>query len=366
MSASHSQNGAQALRVLGWPAFGNRAEQPYNWLLYSHLQALGVEVEEYSLRRALSGDFSVLHLHWPDRRVRDRNAVAALARSGALLALLDAARARGVRVVWTVHNLEAHEGRRHAWLEPRFWRGFTRRLDGILSLSPSGLDAIRERHPALRRTPGFVTPHGHYRSVYPCNIGREEARALLGLSGGARIIGFFGQLRPYKNVIHLVRVFRSLNDPNTRLLIAGRPKPEALADEIHAAAEGDPRVHLVPAFVPDEEVQRYFRAADLLVLPYREILNSGSAMFSLSFDRPVLVPRKGAMADLAEQVGPRWVRTYEGELAPETLGEALAWAATLDRGERPPLQEMEWPRIAQLTLEAYRALGARVLSQEMR
>jgi glycosyltransferase involved in cell wall biosynthesis len=341
------------LRVLGRPAFSNEREQPYNAALYRHLRALGVEVEEYSARRLLRGGWSILHLHWPDRRVRDPAAAAALARSAALLASLDAARLRGTRVVWTAHNLQAHDGRFHLWLEPRYWRAFARRVDGVIALSPAGLDAVRERHPVLRDRPGFVVPIGHYRAAYPRDASREQARDALELPRDARVVIFFGQLRAYKGVPSLVHAFRALPDPDARLLVVGMPKPPALAAELAEAVGGDPRVRLVPRFVPDDEVQLWLRAADLVALPYREILNSGSAVLALSFDRPVLVPRRGAMGELEAVAGPQWVRTYEGELTTEVLDAALRWAAA-PRAASPDLSSMEWGRVARLTLLAYR------------
>lgn len=344
------------LGVLGWPAFANRAEQPYNWLLYSHLRKLGIRVDEYGVSRALSGRYSILHLHWPDRRVRDPSAVAAMARSAGLLALLDAARARGVRIVWTVHNLEAHEGTCRPWLETRYWRGLTRRVDGFISLFESGLPVIRRRFPALRERPGFAVPHGHLRGVYPDEVDRAEARRALGLPPDSRVVAFVGQVRPYKNVTGLIRAFRELPEPDGRLLVAGRPKPAALARELRAAAENDPRVRLDLRFIPDDELQLCLRAADLVALPYRDVFNSSSALLGLSFDRPVLVPNIGGMPDLAGSVGEAWVRTYAGDLTPAELSGALGWAAAGTRPDRAPLEHLGWERVARLTLEAYRAV----------
>lgn len=344
------------LSVLGYPAFSNRAENPYNWLLYSHVRALGVGVQEYTVGRALTGAFSILHLHWPDRRVRDPKLFSALARSGALIALLDAVHARGMSVVWTVHNLESHGGRVHAGLERWYWRSLARRVDGFTSLGPSAVTASRERFPELRGKPGFAIPHGELRGVYPDEVGRTGAREALGIAPDRRVAAFFGQIREYKNVIRLVSVFRALRDPDAVLLIAGKPKPAALAEDIRLAAGDDRRVRVFPGFVPDDRIQLYLRASDLVVLPYREILNSGSAVLALSFECPVLVPRKGGMADLEEQVGTEWVRTYDGEFTSQVLADALAWATRPDRPVKPPMTGMEWDRIARRTVDAYHAV----------
>lgn len=351
--------GERSLGVLGWPAFANRAEQPYNWLLYSHLRQQGVAVEEYSVGRVLSGRFQVLHLHWPDRRVRDRNAVSAVARSVALLALLDVARARRMRVVWTVHNLEAHEGTCRPWFEPRYWRALTRRVHAFISLSESGIESVRDRFPEFRDRPGFAIPHGHLRGVYPDEVTRAEARRALELPPVAKVIAFVGQLRRYKNAPHLAETFRRLPGRDYRLLIAGKPKPPDLEDELRAASGADPRIRIDARFIPDEELQLYLRAADLVALPYRDIFNSASAVLALSFDRPVLLPEAGGMPDLQRFAGREWVRLYREELSAETLREAAEWAVRPDRPRRPELDGLGWDRIARLTREAYRSVLGR-------
>jgi beta-1,4-mannosyltransferase len=106
--------------------------------------------------RVASGSYDILHLHWPDRRVRDANAAKAVARSAGLIALLDLAHARGMKVVWTVHNLSAHEGTQRPWLEARYWHALTRRIDAFIAMSPSGLIAARERFAALAQTRAFM------------------------------------------------------------------------------------------------------------------------------------------------------------------------------------------------------------------
>jgi beta-1,4-mannosyltransferase len=339
--------------VLGWPAFENRAEQPYNALLYTALRALGVRVAEHSTARVLSGRYSILHLHWPDRRIRARGVAAAVARSAALLALLDVAHARGMRVIWTVHNLQAHDGTHRPRLERAYWRALTKRLDGFIALSASGVERVRERFPALRDTPAFVVPHGHLRDVYPDSIGRDEARRALALAHGTRVVAFVGQIRAYKNAPQLVRAFRALDDTSCRLVVAGRAKPAALADELRTLAAGDDRIRIMPDFVPDDRLQHVLRAADLVALPYRDIFNSGAALLALSFDRPVLVPAIGAMPELAQTFGDEWVRTYEGELTADVLAHAITWATHGRRAARPPMNELAWDRVARLTLAAY-------------
>jgi glycosyltransferase involved in cell wall biosynthesis len=229
-------------------------------------------------------------------------------------------------------------------------------VDGVIHPSTASQAAVEARYPVTARLPHAVVRMGHFRGSYPDRISREEARAAFGVPDSAAVVTFLGQLRPYKNVPHLIRTARALPpERNAVLLVGGKPLNPALAEEIECAAGGDPRVRLTLGRVAEEDVQRYLRAADLVVLPFAEITNSGSALLALSFDRPILVPGRGAMGELQTLIGTEWVRTYDGELTPAILDEAIAWARRLRDG-RPDLSPLDWGAIAEQTLAFYRAL----------
>jgi beta-1,4-mannosyltransferase len=344
------------LRVLAWPGLRARAKNPYTWLLYSHLAALGVRVEEFTVARALRGGYDVFHVHWPDKALNATPWAGMAAGAAAALASLDAAHFHGARVVWTAHNAHPHESR-HPRLERWFWAAFVRRVDAVIHPSAAGQQAVHARYPALAALPHALVPLGHFRGAYLDTISRDEARTSLGIPHGSRVVTFLGLVRPYKNVPHLVRSVRALSSSagDVVLLVAGAPLTPALADEVRAAAGGDPRVRLALEHVPDADVQRYLRAADLVVLPFKEITNSGSALVALSFDRPILVPSRGAMGELQALAGGEWVCTYEGELTPRVLGDALDWAVHRPPGGSPRLDALEWPLIARQTLSLYLA-----------
>ena len=185
---------------------------------------------------------------------------------------------------------------------------------------------------------------------------RAEARAGFGIPSGTRALTFLGLVRPYKNIAHLIRTVRSLPaDMSVVLLVAGKPLTPDLAAAVEAAASSDPRVRLTLRRVPDDEVQRYLRAADLVVLPFTDITNSASALLALSFDRPVLVPSLGAMGELQALVGPDWVRTYCGDLTPAVLSDAITWAGRR-ADAMPDLDALDWSAIARRTLSLYQAV----------
>jgi beta-1,4-mannosyltransferase len=345
------------LRVLAWPGERTRDKNPYTWLLCTHLTNLGVEVRDFTPWRALRGGYDVLHLHWPEKALNAESLAGRIAGAAAALLLLEAARRHGARVVWTAHNAQPHESR-HPRFETWYWSAVVRRVDAVIHPSAAGRETVVARFPELAGRPQAVVPLGHFRGAYPDTVSREEARAALEIPDGVRVISFLGLVRPYKNVPHLIRTVRALPPEagQVLLLVAGAPHSPALAEEVRQAAAGDPRVRLSLAHVPDDLVQRYLRASDLVVLPFRDITNSASALLALSFDRPVLVPARGAMGELQALAGGDWVSTYEGELTPAVVTRALQWASRRP-ADQPRLDALEWPAIARQTLAAYRAGG---------
>jgi beta-1,4-mannosyltransferase len=331
------------------------AGNPYVRLLVEHLaREAGVTVVHYTGPDTFRGG-RVWHLHWPEHVLRAGNFVTALVGCVAYLLRVRYARLRGTRIVWTLHNIHSHDipwPRLDTWFRARLCR----LLHGWITMSRTVQAAAEEAYPVLKTKPAFHIPHGHYRGSYPDEVTRAEARRKLEITPDARVVLFFGSVRPYKNVVHLQRVFRALHDPLARLLIAGPCYPNALEAEVLGSVRRDSRSRAWLTRIPDAEVQWYYRAADLVVLPFKAVANSGSAMLALSFGVPLLVPNLGSMEELSEYAGDEWVRTFEGELSPEVLAEALIWATETPRGEKPVLQGLDWQRIAARTARCYRVL----------
>jgi beta-1,4-mannosyltransferase len=340
------------MRVLAWPARTNRDLNPYNALLSAALEQIGVQVLEWKSDVSDLDHAEVLHLHWPESPFNRPDP------SGIKLVLeaVRQARVQNVRVVWTAHNLKAHAGI-HPVLERAFWVEFCASLDGVIALSNSSCAALLEAHPKLKLVPITVIPHGHYRGVYPNTISREEARAKLDFPPEPPVLAFVGQLRAYKGVPELLEAFTELQG-DARLMIAGKPVPPEDAPHLETLAARDPRVHLELGFVPDERLQLFFNAADMIVLPYRQILNSGSALLALSFNRPVLAPAIGSLPELAQIVGGDWLKLFSGGLKARDLHHALKASRNLFN-RVAPLEPFDWQRIAEDTKRFYLELTNR-------
>lgn len=144
-------------------------------------------------------------------------------------------------------------------------------------------------------------PFGINNSVPNTDLSVDEARTRLGLAKGAKVLLFFGHITPYKGLEFLISAFHQLadRDPDYFLVIAGRPKNcEGYWAKIRQSIETDVqvgRIVLQANFVPDEETEIYFKAADVLVLPYRHIYQSGVLFLGQSFGLPALVADVGSL-----------------------------------------------------------------------
>jgi beta-1,4-mannosyltransferase len=315
---------------------------PYITMLTTALRRTpGVEVVTFSYPAALFGRYSVVHLHWPEtivglggRRLTGRLARVALA--ALFLVRLTLARTAVVR---TVHNVEPPAD------ADRLQRALLRWFDRLTTHRIVLNDRTECAGPAT------TIPHGHYRDWYT----GARAAAVPGR------LQYVGLVRRYKGVEGLVEAFRSVADASLTLGVAGAASSPELAATITTLADGDPRVTLRFDFLSDDELVAAVTAAELVVLPYRFMHNSGTVLAALSLDRPVLVPDTPVNADLAAEVGPGWIHTFTGDLTGEAIEAALA-AVRAPRAATPDLGAREWADAGHAHLAIYRLALSRARS----
>jgi glycosyltransferase involved in cell wall biosynthesis len=149
-----------------------------------------------------------------------------------------------------------------------------------------------------------VIPFGINNSVPDTDLTPAEAKRRLGLGDGEKAVLFFGAIRPYKGLEYLVAAFDQLAAKHTdyRLIIAGERKKgsERYLDDILESMSRQlwwEQVIRKIEFVPDEETELYFKAADVLVLPYAQVFQSGVLFLSYSFGLPVIATDVGSFRD---------------------------------------------------------------------
>lgn len=349
------------MKVIAWPAYSSQKVNPYTSLLYEHIEKeRGIDIYEFKNKLALVKGFDVLHVHWPEAMlIRVENPLLAFLYIFKFFLSVVVLKAKGTKVVWTVHNLKSHEPN-FPLLRRFYFHWFFSVVDGLLFLSNTSMEVMLQQHPKFSEKPLKVTPHGHYRGVYPNHISQLEAKQNLSLKETHIVLLFLGQVRPYKNIPGLIETFRETSNSRLKLIIAGEPNSEELRAIIQRSCASDSRIHLFLNFIDDSELQMFFNASDLVILPYQEILNSGTALLSLSFNKPIVVPNKGSMAELKEMVGSDWVYTYEGDFSSSILADCLSWLQNSHRDQYASLQKLDWLNISKDTISLYReVLGKR-------
>ncbi len=335
------------------PAFSNKEENPYNWLLYTHIANSGYSIEEYSPAKIFKNHYDIFHIHWPEKFLCNPNLVKAILRSTHFLFILFISKIKGSRIVWTVHNLKSHENY-YPFFEEIFWKLFVPFVDAYISLSEKADLMVKERFQKLKRKKGFVIPIGHYKNFYPDTMGKESARGKLVIPVNGKVILYFGLIRSYKNVLCLINSFRVIDDNKIFLLIVGKPFNDKIKRDVEIASSGDSRIKTFLRFVPDNEVEIYMKSSDLMVLPQKEVFNSSSIILALSYNIPVLIPEKFTGEELKKRLGEKWVKTFH-ELTPEILKESLEWAQQ-ERGEWEVPDDMKWENIAEKTIKVYKTI----------
>jgi D-inositol-3-phosphate glycosyltransferase len=148
-----------------------------------------------------------------------------------------------------------------------------------------------------------VIPFGINNAVPNTDLSSREARQRLGIRANEKTILFFGNIAPYKGLEYLIAAFRKVlsRRDDYRLIVAGRPKNcdkywQEILDLIKNEVR-DGRILLRADYIPDEETEVYFKAADVLALPYRYIYQSGVLFLGYSFGLPVLAADVGSLKE---------------------------------------------------------------------
>jgi D-inositol-3-phosphate glycosyltransferase len=227
------------------------------------------------------------------------------------------ARVSNFKVFITVHDVEAFKpGAKAMWLQ-KVTYGLASRL--VVHNEVSRAELLIH-FPTLAPKVGVI-PHGSYVGLVPPLVPKPDARRSLGLDEDDRVILFFGQIKSVKGLDVLIKAFSEIAsaDHRYRLVIAGKVWKDDFSQYQRLIEEGGgaERILLNIRYIPDVEIPTFYGAADVVVLPYRKIYQSGVLLMAMSLGAPVVVSDLPGMTAIVKdrQNGLVFSSENEGHLA---------------------------------------------------
>jgi len=207
-----------------------------------------------------------------------------------------------VKIVWTVHNLYAHDSKFPS-IEKigKIW--FSKQVDKIICHCNIALNKIAEEFKAdVKKIQ--VIPHGHYLHCYKNTITKFEARKILSLGEKEFIFLYFGRIKPYKGIDNLIKSFNSLNlNLDIKLLVAGEVFNKEIGKFLVKSSQENKNIILYLERIKDDDIQIYMNASDVVVIPYKQILTSGSILLAMTFAKPIIAPKIGCIKNILDEKG---------------------------------------------------------------
>jgi glycosyltransferase involved in cell wall biosynthesis len=275
----------------------------------------------------------------------------------------------GKKITLTVHNVNAaRRDAKDTWLNRFTLRAQYRLSDQAFVHTDSMKRELIEEFgvPASRIT---VIPFGINNAVPNTSLTPEDAKRRLNLRREDRAILFFGRITPYKGLEFLIDAVRQVRTrcADYRLIIAGRPDRceeywSALREQIRGEVERG-EILLRDEFIPDEETEVFFKAADVLALPYRNIYQSGVLFLGLSFGLPILAADVGSFNEEIQENRTGFM--FRSEDAADLASSIERYfASSLYAGlnsRRPEIRKLaaerhSWEVVSQITTKVYAGL----------
>ncbi len=207
------------------------------------------------------------------------------------------ARLFGFKIVITAHDIESFSGGYSRNAASRILE----RADKIIAHNMVSRKELLDQT-TLAKEKITIIPHGNYLNAIPKSPTPVEARKALNLAMGEPVLLFFGQIKKVKGLDLLLQALSPViaEFPTLKLLVAGKIWKDDFSKYEKSIRENNLQrnIDLHIKYIPDKDVATYYRAADLVVLPYRKIYQSGVLLMSMSYGVPVVASDLEGMAEI--------------------------------------------------------------------
>ncbi|MBC6986907.1 glycosyltransferase family 4 protein [Alteromonas sp. BZK5] len=267
-----------------------------NWHAYQKAMAQALEKNGFEVKvgheftddALISSQESVVHFHWIERFWEGGTFFEQLKSLIGVWRFIKKAKRLGKVLVWTVHNHKPHG--RVTWADWAGVRLFCFYSDIVACHSEWSKNWIENL--VVTKAKVCIVYHGNFNNVFVPVTDNTQLKKKFGIEKGKICIGLVGEIRPSRGHELALEAIKNVN--NSQLLIAGRCKDEAylalLYERINAYGLSD-RVKLVCKNLTDTEFNEYLAAADVSLLPYKDITTSGALLASWTVGTPVIASR---------------------------------------------------------------------------
>jgi glycosyltransferase involved in cell wall biosynthesis len=208
----------------------------------------------------------------------------------------------GKKIVFTAHNVNAGKRDSADTLLNRLTLKTQYRLADHIFVHTEPMKAELIHEFGVRKEAVTVIPYGINNCVPDTTLTPGEAKRRLGIAEHQQTLLFFGRIGPYKGLELLAAAFQETGHPDRRLIIAGTAKErseEYLSGILRKLREQAERGLVISRvqYIPDRDIELYFKAADAVVLPYTQIYQSGVLFLAYSFGVPVIASDVGSFRE---------------------------------------------------------------------
>ena len=278
-------------------------------------------------------------------------------------------RCLGKRVVLTIHNVNARKRDNNDSVLNRATLWCQYRLCQHIFVHTGKMKQELQGDFGINGHAVSVIPFGINETISHTGLTQDHARKRFGLSASDKVMLFFGNIAPYKGLEFLVEAMPRVRAeiPDIRLIIAGRPKGNleywnAIQVRIDELGLSD-RVIIKAEYIPDEDTEAYFLAADVLVLPYTFVFQSGVLFLGYNFGLPVIAADVGSLREDIVEGKTGFVFAAKDPDALASVVERYFESdlfRNLDR-QRAEIREFarerySWDTVASITMEVYERL----------
>lgn len=294
--------------------------------------------------------YDILHIQFPeflyDPRANQRKVLAETKKQ------LNSFKSAGTKIIWTAHNLRPHEQKDKNLVYP----AIIEESHGIIVQAELGKKLLIDEYPFAENKIIIIIPHGNYIGVYPDNITKIHARDKLKIEAEEKVLLNFGLQRNYKNNYLIYKAFKKTlkSKNNVRLLILGQPFTFQRKVFFLYLKYLQKQVTVVPSYIPDDELQIYFNAADIAVFAYKNIFMSGSVILAESFGLPIIAPKTGCLPDLVpDSVGFLYNQGDTKHLSNTILKAINSNLNEMSKNAKKMQLRMDWNHIGEMTRKFY-------------